>query len=211
MTAIMPLFKRAAARAAGITPGTVLTALLALIIAGCASQPGERATATADPAALEHWQVVGKLGYRSPDKNGRAWIDWRQQKDTYQVRLTGPFGAGATEIRGDGDSAVLSQSGEQDVTAASGEALSAELFGWPFPVTELRYWIRGLSAPSSRADSTANPDGTLSTLSQRGWQLQFSDYGARERWRLPGRIRGHNGDYGFTLVIKTWQPLTGAR
>ena len=211
MTAIIPLLQRAAATARGVTPGTALTALLAVIIAGCASQPGERATATADPAALDHWQVVGKLGYRSPHKNGSAWIDWRQQQDTYQVRLTGPFGAGATEIRGDGDSAVLSQSGEEDITATSGEALSTALFGWPFPVTELRYWIRGLAAPSSPADSAANADGTLSTLSQQGWQLQFSDYGAQERWRLPGKIRGHNGDYGFTLVIKTWQSLPGTR
>jgi outer membrane lipoprotein LolB len=180
---------------------------VAVLMASCASRPpvslpGE----AADPGALSSWRMDGKLGFRSPEKNGSAWVNWVQRGSAYQLQLNGPFGAASTRIVGDRDHAILSQSGREDIAAATGEELTEWLFGWAFPVSEMAWWIKGLPAPNTRVDKlTRAADGRLASLEQQGWSLVFSDFSEVDSWVLPGRIRGSRGPYAFTLVINTWR------
>ena len=177
---------------------------LMIVLAGCATQPGDVQQTPGKLDDLTLWRIEGKLGFRSPNKNGSAFLRWTQRDSAYELRLNGPFGAAATEIRGDDDFAVLSQSGRDDLSAQDGEALSTQLFGWPFPVGDMPFWVKGLATEGSRATSSYTEAGLLQDLQQRGWILQFSNYRAFGKWTLPTRIKGDKADYGFTLVIKQW-------
>lgn len=181
-------------------------ALILLALAACTTQPARQPVATSDPTKLENWLVEGKLGFRSPQKNGSAFVRWDQQGPAYQLQLNGPFGAGSTVIQGDQGYSVLSQSGRENLFAASGEELSELLFGWPFPVSEMTYWIKGLAAPSSPATAAFDTNGLLTTLEQQDWKLEFSQYSAQGNWTLPGRIKGYRDQYSFILVINQWTP-----
>ncbi len=181
-----------------------LLAIILLALSACTTPPTRPTAAIGDPATLQDWRAEGKLGFRSPQKNGSAFVRWQQQNAAYELQLNGPFGAGSTVIQGDDSYAVLSQSGRDDLFAASGEELSEQLFGWPFPVTEMTYWIKGLAAPSSPATTTFDKAGLLTHLEQQGWQLEFSQYSAQGDWTLPGRIKGARDQYSFILVIKQW-------
>jgi len=180
-------------------------AALAFLVASCATRPPPLPVTDQRLHSLDRWRIEGKLGYRSPEKNGSAWINWLQSSDVYQLQLTGPFGAAATRITGDSQHATLSQSGRDDIHAPSGEELTEWLFGWAFPVRQMSSWIKGSAAPAPPPTSIAlSPENLLSTLSQNGWQLTYSNYRQEGNWILPGRIQGSHSDYSFTLIINKW-------
>ncbi|MGD9660198.1 MAG: lipoprotein insertase outer membrane protein LolB [Porticoccaceae bacterium] len=182
-----------------------IVAALTALVASCATQPPPLPTPDQRLQTLDSWRMEGKLGFRSPEKNGSAWINWLQIKDSYQLQLSGPFGAAATRISGDSGHATLSQSGRDDIHAASGEELSEWLFGWAFPVRQMSSWIKGAAAASPQPTAlVVSSENLLSTLNQSGWQLTFSNYRQQGEWVLPGRIQGSQGDYAFTLIIKQW-------
>lgn len=196
--------------------GRALTALIAVVlVAGCAQQPRVASVSwefhSAQMEALREWHLLGKLGYRHGDDGGSAWIDWHQQGDRFEVRLHGPFGAGATHIHGDAQGATLSQSGHPDQLAATPAALTTELFGWTLPVEQLQYWVRGVPDPSLPFAALAvDAEGVLSQLNQHQWTLQFLDYRDTPAGSLPGRILAvHTApdapSLQVTLIIKRWQ------
>lgn len=187
-------------------------ALLALFVSACATRQPVPATTQWDPHQralldLRHWQLEGKMGYRSPGQNGSAFIRWQQQGDAFSLVLTGPFGAGATRLEGDRDIAVLSQSGKEDIVAPTPSELTQWLFGWELPVNQMVEWVKGVPAPEpAHQQIHFNPAGQLEQLEQNGWTLGFDRFEQVGQWVLPGRIRGTHGDISFTLVIKLWQP-----
>jgi len=167
---------------------------------------------------MAQWQLKGKLGYQRANEGGSAWIGWQQHADNFDVQLSGPFGAGTTRIHSNPRFTRLEQSGEQPMTAATATELTEYLFGWPWPVKELSYWVKGVPSPHMPIEhQKTNETQLLSHLEQAGWQLTFSRYKTvtakktNHQWTLPGKIQGKllsdNGSTSFTLVIKTWQPL----
>lgn len=184
-----------------------LLTLATVLLAGCARLPPEPLPTAQDQILnrLEQWQLEGKLGYRSPEDSGSAFVHWQQKPDAFQVTLTGPFGAGATRIQADVTGAVLRRAGSEDIRAASAAELTTWLFGWQWPIDQMRYWIKGLPAPEPRAVRTErDANGRLVHLEQAGWTLAFDRYALFEQWLLPGRVKGRYGDISFTLIIKNW-------
>ena len=184
--------------------------LTLLSLASCAtlSPPGEISpTMELRLENLDSWQLSGKLGYRSRHEAGSAWLDWQQQSDHFQLSLSGPFGAGATRIEGTDTAAVLIRSGEPPISASSPEALTAQLFGWVWPVDELLSWVKGIPSPASTASFIdKDSSGRLVQLHQAGWKLSFADYVQTDNdLVLPGKIIGTRDDLRFTLLIKSWQ------
>lgn len=187
-------------------------ALLALAISACATRQPTPETSQWEPhqralLELRHWQLEGKMGYRSPGESGSAFIRWQQQDDAFSLVLTGPFGAGATRIEGNQDIAVLSQSGKEDIVAPTPTELTQWLFGWELPVNQMIEWVKGVPAPQpAHQQIHFNPAGQLEQLEQQGWLLDFDKFQQVGQWVLPGRIRGNRGAVSFTLVIKQWHP-----
>lgn len=189
--------------------------LLALMLHGCSTAPpapgGQVVVDTVKHqrqlAQLRRWTLEGKLGYQSPEHSGSALLQWQQQRQTFDLRLSGPFGIKATRIFGNDRHAELRQSGLTHYTAASASELTTYIFGWTWPVDELLYWIKGVPAPDTPvATQQFNEQGLLGSLQQSGWDLKFSHYQYAKNLFLPGKISGSSGDLRFTLVIKNWQP-----
>ncbi len=182
-----------------------------LLFAGCATRPPPQTVAWPAHrealADLDHWRLSGKIGYRSPDDNGSAWLRWQQTGEAFELTLSGPFGAGAARIEGGDHYAILHQPGREAVEAASATDLTVWLFGLQLPVEPMREWIKGIPAGNRGTREMAfNEAGQLATLEQDGWRLSFSDYRRQGQWVLPGKIRGGNGSVSFTLVINSWEP-----
>lgn len=155
---------------------------------------------------LAVWHLEGKLGFRNPQDNGSAWIDWRQQGEVFNIQLSGPLGASATRISGDARIATLEQSGEPPVSAANATTLARQLFGWDFPAEQLRFWARGIPDPKIGTGAReTDSNGVLVGLHQAGWQLTFARHVQVDGWLLPGRISAIGRQGEFTLVIKNWQ------
>ena len=200
-------------------PISVLLVLLLLITAllgACSFTNQQRNTGVANwdqhinsLEQLDQWQIEGKLGYRDSSDGGSAWLNWHQKQESFNVTLNGPFGTGTTKIIGADNYAQLQRAGHEHITATSPSALTELLFGWQWPVEQLQFWVKGIPAPYAPKQSFShNTDGTLALLKQSNWTLKFSNYEKTGNWVLPGKIKGQNGDYHFTLVVKNWQPVT---
>lgn len=185
-----------------------------LVLAACAGQqpqppmvgPGERSV-----SQLQHWTIIGKLGVRSPRDNGSANLTWQQKAaPNYRIHLSGPLGAGATVISGTPGGVSLQRGDEPAMHARDPAQLTEQMLGWPLPVSEMFYWVRGLPAPGGSASEQRNAQGQLQGLRQAGWQLSFSDYQAVGAYSLPTRIKAETsqgaGPVKVTLVIKEWMP-----
>ena len=192
----------------------VALCIATLVLAACAGQQPQPPMAGAGERSvnqLQHWTIVGKLGVRSPRENGSANLTWQQQAaPNYRIHLSGPLGAGATVISGSSSGVSLQRGDEPAMHARNPAQLTEQMLGWPLPVSEMFYWVRGLPAPGTSASEQRNAQGQLQGLRQAGWQLSFSDYQAVGAYSLPTRIKAETsqgaGPVKVTLVIKEWMP-----
>ena len=186
---------------------------LLLLLAACSTTPPQPTAPVTDwqgfaqrQQQLDHWRIVGKLGLQSPQqKSGSVNVVWQQQQHQYHVLLK-RVGIATTHINGDPQQVVMRR-GKQQHTATNSEQLTRELLGIPLSVESLTYWVRGIPAPDKPITARSHDsNGALQTLSQNGWQLEFSRYTEAGDWLLPHMIKGQRGELSFKLHIKKWQP-----
>jgi outer membrane lipoprotein LolB len=188
-----------------------------LLLAGCAGiGPREDLGGQGSPAAwrshktqvaaIDGWQISGKVGIRAPQDSGSGVLFWLQRRDYYDIRLSGPLGRGATRLTGREGDILLEVANQGRYQAASPEALLEEQIGWRLPVSHLLWWIRGLPAPDSKSRLTLDADSRLARLEQDGWRIEYADYREQNGFWLPQRLKLLGENLDITLVIKDWQP-----
>ncbi len=157
-------------------------------------------------AALDGWQINGKVGIRAPKDSGSGTLFWLQRQDYYDIRLSGPLGRGAARLTGHTGAVLLEVANQGRYQADSPETLLEEQLGWRLPISNLLWWIRGLPAPESKSRISLNASGHLAQLEQDSWQVQYLSYTEQNGYSLPERIKLHGSNLDITLVIKDWQP-----
>ena len=190
---------------------------LLTLLAGCAGLTSREAVeGQGDPqqwrahkarvAALDGWQINGKVGIRAPKDSGSGTLFWLQRQEYFDIRLSGPLGRGATRLTGRPDAVSLEVAGQGRFEADSPEALVEAQLGWQLPVSHLLWWVRGLPAPDSRSRITLDAESHLAQLEQDGWKVDYQRYTEQNGYALPERIKLYGQNLEVTLVIKDWQP-----
>src|SRR5690554_3141808 len=148
---------------------------------------------------------LGKLSVISPDSSNTGYLTWKQDHQAYDLYIAGPFGAGASRLEGNQHQANLLLPGwKEPQHAASAEELMLIHTGWNFPVSQIRYWVKGQPIPKSKAKTQFNDSGLLETLEQHGWTIRYSRYKEQNGYWLPSLIRISGYDFRFTFAIKEW-------
>ena len=182
--------------------------VIALLLNGCVSSPSQPVAWQQHQlkiSGLAHWRMRSKFGYVTDHDSGSAWLDWEQDGTNANAHISGPFGAGAAQVAISSQGAILKQAGASDIRANSAGELTHYLFGWPFPIEQLSYWVRGLPAPGVGIKAlTTNPSGLLSHLEQDGWKLSFTAYQDTAIGYLPGKITASAKDLRIKLLVKEW-------
>ena len=195
----------------------ILVFSLIALLAGCAGLAGREAVEgqgdreqwqahKASVAALDGWQINGKVGIRAPKDSGSGTLFWLQRQGYFDIRLSGPLGRGAARLTGREGNVLLEVANQGRYEALSPEALLEEQLGWQLPVSHLVWWVRGLPAPDSKSKLTLDGDSRLASLDQDGWQVQYLSYTEQNGYWLPERMKLHGKDLDVTLVVKDWQP-----
>lgn len=189
-------------------------AALALSLSACATlspaphpESGVRwAAHRAQVAQVHQFTLQGRVA-GSGALGVKADLRWQQFADgRFDLRLSGPFGAGALAIIGDAN-LVEVRSREGSAFTAEPERWLHQHFGWSLPIAGLRYWVLGLPAPDSPAELEFAADGTLVALEQNGWQLQYQDYQTVGSLRLPRRFQAANQDATIRVIADRWEDL----
>jgi outer membrane lipoprotein LolB len=137
-------------------------------------------------------------------------LRWQQQADgRFDLRVAGPFGAGAVGISGDAQ-AVQVRTREGTEVTTDPERWLRQRLGWSLPIGGLRYWALGLPAPHSPAHIELDAAGALAALEQDGWRLQYDEYQSAGLLDLPRRFQLQHGDATIKVVADRWEDLPGS-
>jgi outer membrane lipoprotein LolB len=192
-----------------------LVFLGASLLAGCATR-GTISESALSPAvrratlaSLANWEARGRIALKTPGTSGQGSFAWTQAGDQAVLRVAGPFGAGAYEIRWDpARLTVLSKRGEvaADYTGpGAAERFLEEQMGWTLPVANTRHWLLGLAGPDSPAVETVDAGGLLAGLTQDGWQVRYGEYRAQGGIAMPYKLVLESAAGRIRLVIDAWQ------
>lgn len=200
----------------------VAAVALLLLAAGCTNQTlvksspiGQPNSGLSDRVALHQqslkkinkWQLRGKIGVRSPDYSGSAFINWQQQQETFDIRINGPLGQGSIHIKGTPENITLAQNGAPSNPSLAPKQQLKQALGWDFPAQQLRFWAIGLPAPHSKYTAKWNSSESLETLEQDYWKISFQRY-TRHKTPMPEKIVLQREDIKLTLIIKKWNIST---
>lgn len=198
-------------------PSCALALLLAtIVLAGCAATPSEPVGSALEREqayrahqrwleAIERFRSAGRLALRMPEESVSATMDWRQERDAYDVRLSGPFGTGAVRIEGAPGAVRLSTADGRSTVARSAEDLLARELGWQVPVSVLRYWLVGAVAPELGLEQLElDDDGRVLRMLQAGWDVRYLDYTEVSGGALPKRLAIEGPQLRLRLVITRW-------
>jgi outer membrane lipoprotein LolB len=187
---------------------------LVVLVLGCA-QPGLRPTLidgrerawVSHRAAVEQlhaWSVIGRISLFNESEAWNGTVRWRQDRERYAIRLTGPLGQGGIAVVGDDVQVVLKTSDGTTTTAGRPEVLLSRQLGLPVPVRGLRYWVRGLPEPGAAHDRELDAEGRLARLSQNGWQMEVLSYEPVDGVVLPRKIFLESAEWNLRLVVDQW-------
>ena len=133
---------------------------------------------------------------------------WRQDQESYRIRLSGPLGQGLMELRGTPGLVEMRTSDDGVYRARTAEELMQTHAGWRVPLSGLRYWILGRPDPQARiVDLKLDPGGRLAELHQLGWHIRYERYGEFDGIALPTILTLENARLRAKLVLRRW--LTG--
>ncbi|MBL8200465.1 MAG: outer membrane lipoprotein LolB [Chromatiales bacterium] len=194
--------------------------LAALVTAGllgaCAAPSRIGGGPALDPAgrraaivSVGTWEARGRIALKTPGTSGQGNFAWLQTGDRTVLRVAGPFGAGAYEIRWEPERlTVLSGRGEVAADYTGPDAARRfleEQLGWSLPVANARYWLLGLAGPDTSALETLDDSGLLAALVQDGWDVSYGEYRPEGAIALPRKLVLSGTAGRIRLVIDHWE------
>jgi outer membrane lipoprotein LolB len=189
--------------------------ILALLLAGCVTRqqvltPLDAAQQSALLRELTEYTLEGRVAVRSGEEGWQASVRWRQRGEVSEVRLAGPFGAGALQVRFDGSQLSLTTSRGETLRGEEASLTLRQQLGFDPPIAELRHWLLAdAAATDASAVIDAGTNGRPATLSQQQWQITFEDYRAQDLKRsvvqMPRRIIATREAVRLRLVVDKWR------
>lgn len=182
----------------------------ALAAAGCAPRALvddglDYAQRHARLAAMTHWEIDGRVAIDTGERAFQGRFQWRQSGGHMTLTVRGPFGAGGVRIAGTLRDLTIAARGETRQLTDPEQQLS-QLLGWWLPVGSLDSWLRGIPDGAYPAKISRGRYGTLTSLTQRRWRLDFSDYMLASGALMPGKIAMSHGPLKIKVKVDGFSP-----
>ncbi|MCW9023504.1 MAG: lipoprotein insertase outer membrane protein LolB [Gammaproteobacteria bacterium] len=191
--------------------------ILSLLISGCAVAPVPTTPPGSAQVTWEHrqvqlaemqqWRLSGRLSITTDIEAWHLDVNWQQQDDQYDIRLSGPLGAGQVRLSGS-QAGVYLHDDDKVYFSQEADSLLREHTGVSMPVTSLMYWVRGLPNPHMPDVNVSQLDeyGRLANLKQDGWVVEMKRYVKVNNLQLPNKlfIKGQP-DIEVRMIVDDWQ------
>jgi outer membrane lipoprotein LolB len=202
-----------------LAPRVALAACLALVaLAGCRTRPppapviGPGADAPwqeqyAGLAKLDYYSLTGRVAVAANGQGFSANLRYRQQQERADLALDGPMGVGGMRMQvGRRELSVTNSRGETLDGAAARAEIESRL-GFELPLTELRWWLLGLPAPGTPAETNnESADGPILDFVQNGWRVSIDSRAPGLGFSLPQRLTAERDGARLKLLVENWQP-----
>lgn len=156
------------------------------------------------PAGLSKWKIEGRIGVRTSDDSWHANLAWEHDRDFDRLRIHGPLGRGAVNIRLDEYEIRMELSDGTVYRSTVPDQLFRSRIGIEIPVRALSYWVQGLPFPKGEYQLGHSLSGRLEFLNQGGWSVQYHSYISDLTWDLPRKLSAFTNDTRLKLVIDSW-------
>ena len=189
--------------------------LLAVLLPACSTV---QTTDTKDPvrlgqyearvkavSKLEAWALKGRLAVSDENDGGSGTLHWQKNPGGSRMDFHGAMGRGAWRLVAEAGQAELELADGKRYSAETVGELIREQLGWEIPVENLSWWVRGVEAPGPADQRILGDQGTLSLLSQSGWDIEFGRYREVQGLSLPLKLTARQGDKRVKLVIRDWE------
>ena len=177
------------------------TALLALLLGGCASV-SPVSPAIEVPFQSDSWILQGRIGVLSDEQNLSGQIRWQHREDRDELLMTSPLGQGVARIVRNGECVALEMPNQPTRHARDADTLTREALGYVLPVTGLTWWVQARPAPGRAFEATRDAAGRLTQLKQDGWTIDYLQYAADAR---PRKLTVAREGLEIRLVADSWQ------
>jgi outer membrane lipoprotein LolB len=154
---------------------------------------------------IQSWQISGKIAVQTPKDSGSASVDWTQNQGSFIISLMGPLGSNGLRLSGQPGKVTLETADGKHFTASNPEQLLAERWGFHLPVSNLKYWIRGLPVPGIPANTQFDSAGRLTQLSQQGWHIRFLSYTRAGAADVPAKLFINSSDLNVKIIVYNWK------
>ena len=187
-----------------------LGTLLALTLSACQTVPVPPAPITAWHVrrpllqAQQRFTLTGRVAVAVGTQGFNADLRWAQRGTRTRVVLSGPFGAGATEVSDVGGALSVITSRGQHLGNAAARAVLERQLGFNPPLRSLRYWILGVPDPSLPASLKLDAAQRLSRLEQAGWSITYRAYSPVGAEWLPRLLTVRRAAVRLRMVVDTW-------
>jgi len=157
---------------------------------------------------LDKWQLYGRTVIRQGNEAWNAGLNWQQNNDHFQIKLTGPFAQGGALLDGDSTQVVLTLDDGSKMAASSPEALLLEALNVHMPVSALRDWVRGLPYAANRIDEVRYDDnGRINYLKQDNWEIEYLRYVPFKQYSMPAKVFINHPDLSVKVIVSDWEPV----
>jgi outer membrane lipoprotein LolB len=186
-----------------------LLALLIVMLAGCATRETRPQGAWLEErealfAAHPVWNVSGRLSLSDGQRGGQLAFDWQADGEDHEVMLRTVMGGRQWRLRFGPEYAHLEGSDVGELWGLDPDPLVEAAVGWPIPVRELAWWIRGLIPPGADGVVRYAADGSLSTGESPPWTLSFQRFDSSEGVLMPTRLQADSSPYRVRMVMRDW-------
>ena len=188
--------------------------LVSLVFVSCSTRPPEQVDLNSQQhqvalANLNHWQIRGRLGFKSPEQKPQsASLSWSQNLNEYQLSLNTILGTSILSMQGNEHGATL-KADDETYTGANASELIWQITGWTLPIEQLPIWIKGKSLAGDKV--VLAQQGWISQLQPScstcsGWILDYSAYAIVNQLWLPHKIvlRHNLKQIQVTIKVNTW-------
>lgn len=136
----------------------------------------------------------------------RGQLTWKQLPGRFDMRVAGPFGIGAAQISGRGESIEI-RTAKGTFSTDNPERDLHDRLGWTFPVSHLRWWVLGVPAPGTEPTVEFDEDGHLVKLEQDDWTIEYDEYQTAGSLELPRKFEVANDEVRIKVVVDRWSEL----
>lgn len=154
---------------------------------------------------IQNWHLSGKVGVIAQHNSGSASLNWTQQQNHYTISLVGPLGAGGLTLDGRPGLVTMETGDGKHASASTPEKLLAQQWGWQLPVSQIKYWIRGLPAPGAASQTQFDAYHRLSAITQLGFNVQFLSYYNVGSLSLPDKISITSPSIKVKIIVNQWK------
>ncbi|BEV73277.1 MULTISPECIES: lipoprotein insertase outer membrane protein LolB [unclassified Paludibacterium] len=172
--------------------------LLALLSACASKEALFRPTAGQQSSVDSPFSVSGRLAVDMAGRGHTANFEWTHSVASDELSVNTPVGTTVARLQRDAAGVTLQADGKT-WQAPDVESLTQARLGWPLPLGNLVWWIRGRPAPGETEAYDAEGN-----LLQQGWRIRFlSDPDAASPY--PKRVDLSRDDLTIRLVTYRWQ------